>query len=189
MGTALIVVDVQVDFCEGGAMGVAGGAATARAISAHISARGGRYTHIVASRDYHDDPGAHFSATPDFLDSWPVHCRVDEPGAAFHPALDVAAIEEVFSKGLREAASSAFEASTPLGENLAFWLGERGVDAVDVVGIATDHGVRATALDARRAGFATRALLDLTAGVAPATTERALAEMGAAGVELVGTRN
>ena len=187
MGTALIVVDVQVDFCEGGSMGVAGGAATAAAISAHITTGGGRYDHVVASRDYHDDPGGHFSATPDFVDTWPVHCRVDEAGAAFHPALDVAAIEEVFSKGLYEAAYSAFEATTPVGESLAFWLGERGVDAVDVVGIATDHCVRATALDAAANGFATTVLLDLTAGVAPVTTERALAAMRDAGVTLAGT--
>jgi nicotinamidase/pyrazinamidase len=184
MGTALIVVDVQLDFCEGGALGVAGGAATAAAISEHIARRGGRYSHIVASRDYHDDPGGHFSATPDFVDTWPVHCRVGDAGAAFHPALDIAAIEEVFSKGLYEAAYSAFEATTPLGEGLALWLGERGVDAVDVVGLATDHCVRATALDAAAAGFATRVPLDLTAAVAPATLARALDRMRDAGVVL-----
>ena len=186
MGTALIVVDVQVDFCEGGSMGVAGGAATAAAISRHVAAEGNQYTHIVASRDYHDDPGAHFSATPDFVTSWPVHCRVDDAGAAFHPALDVAGLEEVFSKCLFTAAYSAFEATNPLGDALALWLGERGVDAVVVVGIATDHCVRATALDSVGAGFATRVRLDLTAAVAPDTAAAAEREMTGAGVVLTG---
>jgi nicotinamidase/pyrazinamidase len=184
MARALIVVDVQVDFCEGGSMGVAGGAATAAAISAHLSAEHGRYSHVVASRDYHEEPGAHFSGTPDFVDSWPVHCLVGEPGAAFHPELDVARLEEVFSKGRHTAAYSAFEAASPSGETLAAWLRARDVDLVEVCGIATDHCVRATALDAVREGFPTTVLLDLTAGVLPETTDRALEEMAAAGIEL-----
>lgn len=182
MATALIVVDVQIDFCEGGSMGVDGGGATAAAISRHLASA--RYDHVVASRDHHEDPGDHFSENPDFVDSWPPHCRVGEAGAAFHPDLDVAPIEAVFSKGRFTAAYSAFEATGPglRDELLAGWLRERGVDRVDVVGIATDHCVRATALDAVREGFATTALLDLTAGVAPDTTERAREQMRAAGV-------
>lgn len=184
--TVLIVVDVQLDFCEGGSMGVDGGAATATAISEHLASARDRYAHVVASRDHHDDPGDHFSTTPDFVDSWPPHCRVGEAGAAFHPHLDVGPIEVVFSKGRFEAAYSAFEAAGPDGATLAGWLRERGVDTVEVVGIATDHCVRATALDAVREGFATTVPLDLTAGVAPGTTERACAEMRAAGVVLTG---
>jgi nicotinamidase/pyrazinamidase len=184
MARALIVVDVQVDFCEGGSMGVVGGAATAAAISAHLSAEHGRYSHVVASRDYHDEPGAHFSETPDFVDTWPVHCRVGEPGAAFHPELDVARLEEVFSKGRHTAAYSAFEAASSTGETLAAWLRARDVDLVEICGIATDHCVRATALDAVREGFTTTVLLDLAAGVLPDTTQRAIAEMRDAGVEL-----
>ncbi|NMO88686.1 isochorismatase family protein [Actinomycetospora sp. TBRC 11914] len=184
MARALIVVDVQVDFCEGGSMGVAGGAATAAAITAHLDAEHGRYAHVVASRDYHDDPGGHFSETPDFVDTWPVHCRVGEPGAAFHPELDVARLEAVFSKGHRTAAYSAFEAASPTGTTLADWLRARDVDLVEVCGIATDHCVRATALDAVREGFTTTVLLDLTAGVLPETTERAVGEMRDAGVAL-----
>ncbi|HEY2192219.1 MAG TPA: isochorismatase family protein [Actinomycetospora sp.] len=185
MARALIVVDVQVDFCEGGSMGVAGGTATAAAITAYMAAEHGRYAHVVASRDYHDDPGAHFSEDPDFVDSWPVHCRVGEPGAAFHPELDVARFEEVFSKGRNTAAYSAFEAASRSGEKLADWLRARDVDLVEVCGIATDHCVRATALDAAGEGFTTTVLLDLTAGVLPETTERALEEMRDAGVVLV----
>ncbi|MCD2194459.1 isochorismatase family protein [Actinomycetospora endophytica] len=182
MARALIVVDVQIDFCEGGSMGVAGGAATAAAITGYLTAEHGRYAHIVASRDYHEDPGGHFAADPDFVDTWPVHCRVGEAGAAFHPELDVSRMEEVFSKGRFTAAYSAFEGASASGETLADWLRERDVDLVEVCGIATDHCVRATALDAAREGFTTTVLLDLTTGVAAETTELALAEMSSAGV-------
>ena len=173
MPKALIVVDVQVDFCEGGSMGVDGGAATATAISDHLARHAGDYVHVVASRDHHEDPGAHFSHDPDFVDSWPPHCRVGHAGAAFHPELDVAPVEAVFSKGRFVAAYSAFEGTADDGTALAPWLRERGVDTVEIVGIATDHCVRATALDAALEGFGTTVRLDLTAGVAPATVASA----------------
>ena len=179
---ALIVVDVQNDFCEGGSLPVTGGAAVAAAISQHV--RDTPYHHVVATRDHHVDPGAHFSDTPDFVDSWPPHCRAGTPGASFHPALDVAPIEAVFSKGEFVAAYSGFQGAEPGGTDLRSWLATRGVDAVDVVGIATDHCIRATARDAAEAGLRTRVLRDLCAGVAPESTERALAELEAAGVEL-----
>ncbi|MCP2269596.1 isochorismatase family protein [Actinokineospora diospyrosa] len=183
--SALIVVDVQNDFCEGGSLAVTGGSAVAAAISAHVASS--NYDHVVATRDFHIDPGAHFSETPDYVDSWPVHCVVDTSGASFHPALDVAPIEAVFSKGAYAAAYSGFEGVGPREVSLAEWLRERGVTRVDVVGIATDHCVRATAIDAAAAGFATTVLLDLTAGVAAATVETALAGLRAADVTLVGT--
>jgi nicotinamidase/pyrazinamidase len=179
---ALIVVDVQNDFCEGGSLAVTGGAAVAAAISARLRADGDRWDHVVATRDHHVDPGAHFSEHPDFVDTWPPHCRTGTPGASFHPELDVAPIEAVFDKGRFTAAYSGFEGRTPAGAALRDWLAERGVTEVDVVGIATDHCVRATALDAAGAGFATTVLLDLCAGVAPDSTDRALTELRAAGV-------
>jgi len=182
MARALIVVDVQNDFCEGGSLAVAGGAAVAAAISARLRAGGDRWDHVVATRDHHVDPGAHFSDHPDFVDSWPAHCRTGTPGASFHPELDVAPIEAVFDKGRFTAAYSGFEGESPAGAALRDWLAERGVTEVDVVGIATDHCVRATALDAAAAGFTTTVLLDLCAGVAPESTERALTDMRAAGV-------
>jgi len=185
---ALIVVDVQNDFCEGGSLAVAGGAAVAAAVSAHIrtgSCNDRRWDHVVATRDHHVDPGAHFSDNPDFRDSWPPHCRAGTPGASFHPDLDVAGIEAVFDKGAYVAAYSGFEGAEPGGTPLGEWLTAHGVSEVDVVGLATDHCVRATALDARAAGFPTTVLLDLCAGVAPETTERALAELRGAGVTLV----
>jgi nicotinamidase/pyrazinamidase len=183
MRRALLVVDVQNDFCEGGSLAVAGGAAVAGAISTHVAAGG--YDHVVATRDHHVDPGGHFSAQPDFLDTWPAHCVVGTGGEELHPDLDRGPIEAVFDKGEHAAAYSGFEGSSD-GVGLAEWLRARDVDAVDVVGIATDHCVRATALDAVGAGFATRVLLHLTAGVADASTEAALAQLRTAGVELAG---
>ena len=182
MPRALIVVDVQNDFCEGGSLAVAGGAAVAAAITEHV--RAGGYDHVVATRDHHVDPGPHFSDTPDFVDSWPPHCRAGTPGASFHPALDVAPIEAVFDKGAHAAAYSGFEGAEPGGADLRRWLVDRGVDTVDVVGIATDHCVRATARDAAAAGLHTRVLQELCVGVAPESTATALDELRAAGVEL-----
>jgi nicotinamidase/pyrazinamidase len=184
---ALIVVDVQNDFCEGGSLAVAGGAATAAEISRYLAAHGDEYGHVVASRDYHVEPGGHFSATPDYAGSWPPHCVAGTAGARFHPALDTGRIEAVFSKGAHEAAYSGFEGTDGSGTPLAAWLRERGVDALDVVGIATDYCVRATAVDAAREGLATRVLLGLTAGVDPVTTREAVAAMREAGVEVSGT--
>jgi nicotinamidase/pyrazinamidase len=186
MTRALIVVDVQNDFCEGGSLAVAGGAAVAAAISDHVRTAAGDYAHVVATRDHHIDPGAHFAERPDFLDTWPAHCVVGTGGVELHPALDRGPIQAVFDKGEYAAAYSGFEARSE-GTPLADWLRGHGVDAVDVVGIATDHCVRATALDAVAEGFATRVLLPLTAGVAEATTDAALEQLRTAGVELEGT--
>ena len=184
MTRALIVVDVQNDFCEGGSLAVAGGAAVAEAITAHIPVAG--YDHVVATRDHHVDPGHHFAEHPDYLETWPAHCVVGTDGVELHPALDREPLEAVFDKGEYAAAYSGFEGAAD-GVRLADWLRERGVDAIDVVGIATDHCVRATALDAVGNGFATRVLLPLTAGVDPSTTEAALEQLRAAGVGLEGT--
>ena len=183
---ALIIVDVQNDFCEGGSLAVGGGADVAAAISDYVAGHRSDYAHIVATRDFHLDPGDHFSDEPDFVDSWPPHCVIGTPGADFHPNLALAPIEAVFSKGREEAAYSGFEGVSDDGTPLADWLAARGVDAVDIVGIATDHCVRATAVDAARAGLRTNVLLDLTAGVSKATVDRALDELRAEGVTLSG---
>ncbi|MGW3182497.1 isochorismatase family protein [Kitasatospora sp. NPDC001119] len=190
MHRALIVVDVQNDFCEGGSLAVAGGAEVAAAITDLITESSPGYRHILATRDHHIDPGDHFSAEPDYVDSWPPHCVAGTEGVGFHPnfapAVISGAVEAVFDKGAHSAAYSGFEGLDENNRGPVEWLRERQVDQVDVVGIATDHCVRATALDAARAGFTTRVLLDLTAGVNPETTAAALAELRAAGVELVG---
>jgi nicotinamidase/pyrazinamidase len=183
---ALIIVDVQKDFCEGGSLAVTGGAAVAADISATLAgAEHGRWDHVVATKDFHIDPGGHFGNPPDFVVSWPPHCVVGTPGTDFHPDLATDRIEAVFTKGEHAAAYSGFEGSAA-GVPLADWLRQRDVSTVDVVGIATDHCVRATALDAARLGLGTTVLLDLTAGVAPSTVDTALVELRAAGVTLVG---
>ena len=183
---ALIIVDVQNDFCEGGSLAVTGGAAVARAISERLAADPD-YGHVVATKDFHVDPGSHFSDHPDYAASWPPHCVAGTTGADFHPDLDTAAVEAVFRKGAHAAAYSGFEGVDDEGMPLGDWLRGHGIDEVDVVGIATDYCVRATAADAARQGFSTRVLLDLTAGVAPESTAKAIEGLRGDGVELTGT--
>ena len=182
---ALIIVDVQNDFCAGGSLAVAGGDAVASAINDYLATEPG-YAHIVATQDYHVDPGDHFSDRPDFSGSWPPHCVAGSPGARFHPDLDTSRIEAVFRKGAQDAGYSGFGGVDANGTPLLDWLHQRGVDAVDIVGIATDYCVRRTAEDAARAGLTTRVLVDLTAAVAAESANEALREMRTAGVDLVG---
>ena len=184
MTRALIIVDVQNDFCEGGSLAVAGGAGVAAGISSAL--RSGTWDHVVATKDYHIDPGGHFSEHPDYLDTWPPHCVVGTGGPDFHPNLVTDRVEAIFHKGEHEAAYSGFEGHTRAGESLADWLRDRDVTSVEVVGIATDHCVRATALDSVAAGFETTVLLELTAGVAAITMEAALQEFRTASVATTG---
>jgi len=186
MARALLVVDVQNDFCEGGSLAVIGGVAVARAISDRLDI--GDYDHAVATRDHHIDPGGHFSKAPDYIDTWPAHCVAGTPGAELHPDLDRTNLELVFDKGEYAAAYSGFEGITDQdGRPLLDWLRAHHIDSVEIVGIATDHCVRATALDAVAGGLTTAVRLDLTAGVARTTVDLALEQMREAGAELVGT--
>ena len=182
---ALIIVDVQNDVCPGGPVPVVGGAALASAINRHL-AIGRGYAHIVATQDWHVDPGDHFSEHPDFSSSWPPHCVAGRPGARFHPDLDTSRIEAVFRKGAHRAAYSGFEGVDDTGTRLLDWLRQRGIDEVDIAGVATDYCVRWTAEDAVRAGLTTRVLVDLTAAVGAESAAEALGEMRAAGVALIG---
>jgi len=187
---ALIVVDVQNDFVEGGSLGVTGGHEVAGRISEHLAAHAGDYALVAASRDWHragETNGGHFhepGQDPDFVTTWPVHCLQGEPGADYAPELVTDAVTHHVVKGMGEPAYSAFEGVTDDGAKLADLLREAGVAEVDVTGIATDHCVRATALDARAAGFAVRLLDGLHAGVAPESSAAALEEMAAAGVQM-----
>jgi nicotinamidase/pyrazinamidase len=189
MGRALLVVDVQNDFTEGGSLPVAGGAAVADAIGSFARDRRAAYDAVVTTQDWHVDPGAHFAAEPDYVTTWPVHCVAGTSGAELHPGLGAdfgsAVADVAVKKGERAAAYSGFEAVTAEGEQLARWLNRHGVDSVDVVGIATDHCVRATALDAVATGLAARVLLPLCAGVSAETTDAVLLELRDAGVEVV----
>jgi len=187
---ALLVIDVQNDFCEGGSLAVAGGADVARRISEYVLGHANEYAAIAATADWHDDPGEHFAEHPDFVDTWPPHCRIGTDGALFHPAAQPAMehVEAIFRKGEQAAAYSGFEGSATEGDkriSLSQWLRERAIEQVDIAGIATDHCVRATALDAANEGFETTVLLDLTAGVARETIEASLTAMSEAGIHLV----
>lgn len=183
MSTALVVVDVQNDFCEGGSLAVAGGASVATRVSELIGS--GKYETIVATRDHHIDPGSHFSETPDYIDSWPRHCVVGTPGAELHEPLNEPMFAAVFDKGEYEAAYSGFEGKSANGVPMAEWLKANGITQIDVCGIATDHCVRATAFDGARAGLKVRVLSDLVAAVTPTNVPVVVSELEAAGVEVV----
>ena len=211
MSRALIIVDVQNDFCEGGSLAVSGGADVAGAISEYVEAHHGEFDHIVATQDWHINPGVHFSETPDFKDSWPPHCVAGTPGAELHPDLDTEYIQAYFQKGQYAAAYSGFEGllapedAVPTGDRqpgalpgpgdaerfapdddaigLDDWLQSHDVEDVVVVGIATDYCVMATALDAVQAGYSVTVLRSLTAGIAE-DLEEAVAEMELGGVDV-----
>lgn len=184
---ALVIVDVQNDFCPGGSLATDRGAEVAQAISQHTREHGDRYGVIVATKDWHIDPGDHFSDSPDYKDSWPIHCKAESAGAEFHQNLDTAPIEEVLYKGQYAAAYSGFEGTNKPGDKgtpLAEWLRDRGVDIIDVVGIATDHCVKATVLDGLKEGFEVRVLTELCAPVSDEAGEAALQEMVSSGAQL-----
>ena len=190
MSRALFIIDVQNDFTEGGALGVDGGAAVAAGITNLLAQHPDRYDHVFASRDWHDadsDNGGHFAlgAEPDFVATWPVHCVADTPGAEYHPALNTDAVTVHVRKGQGSPAYSIFEGRTDDGSTVADKLDELGVIDIDVVGIATDHCVRASALDALEHGRGVRVLTDLVAGVGKESSTAALAELGHAGAEIV----
>lgn len=189
MTRGILIVDVQNDFTQGGALGTDGGAAAAAAITEHL--RSHSYALVAASRDWHDaegDNGGHFaSGEPDFVGTWPVHCVAGTRGAEYHPALDALAIDVHIKKGQGEPAYSAFEGTTEDGETLAAVLEEQDIDELDVVGIATDHCVKASALDAALAGLKVRVIDGLTSAVSPETRAVALDELRDAGVQVVAT--
>lgn len=190
MSRALFIVDVQNDFTEGGALAVTGGAAVAAAITEYLHSAAGGYQVIIASRDWHDpdnDNGGHFAvgADPDFVLTWPAHCVAGSDGAAYHPSFDTSRVTHHVVKGQGIPAYSIYEGRTSTGETLSRILDDNLVDSVDVVGLATDYCVRASALDARADHRRVRVLLPLVAGVSPDSTAESLVELTRAGVELV----
>jgi nicotinamidase/pyrazinamidase len=185
---ALVIVDVQNDFTEGGALGVEGGTAVAEGISRLLAQHPDRYDLVIASRDWHDghnDNGGHFHPEPDYVDTWPEHCVAGTTGAEYHASLPIGAIDIHVRKGQGRPAYSMFEGVTDDGESVHGMLERRGVDELDIAGIATDYCVRATALDALAAGRRVTVLTDLIAGVAPDSSEAALQELESAGAELI----
>ena len=191
MKRALLVVDVQNDFCEGGSLAVAGGAAVAHRISellhrwADQGPNAPAYAFAAATQDHHVAPGDHFSDDPDFADSWPPHCLAGTDGSAFHPNLDPQPFASTFLKGEYAAAYSGFEGKNHEGVALADWLHGQEVTDLDICGLATDYCVRATTLDALGHRFRVRVLQHLCAGVAPQTSEAALREINRAGARII----
>jgi len=189
MPKALLVVDVQNDFCEGGSLAVAGGAAVAKKISDYL--KSADYDLIVASRDWHDSDNnnsGHFADAntgPDYKTSWPIHCVANSEGANYHPNLELDLIQAHVLKGQGAHGYSAFEGITEEGGTLAELLKLKGINQLDVVGIATDHCVLASALDAKKLGLNVRVLSSLTAGVSPESTELAIDSLIDSGVEVV----
>jgi nicotinamidase/pyrazinamidase len=189
MTRALFIIDVQNDFTEGGALGVEGGAAVAAGVSKLLADHAEAYGYVFASRDWHDidnDNGGHFArdTVPDYVTSWPVHCVAGTTGAEYHPALVTDAVSFHIRKGQGKPAYSIFEGTTDTGETVGELLTSHGVTDVDIVGLATDHCVRASTLDALEHGQHVRVLTDLVAGVAPDASEAALAELAHAGAVL-----
>ena len=187
MSRALFIVDVQNDFTERGALGVVGGDAVAERISRYLDAHADDYAVVVAPRDWHhgdDDNGGHFSAEPDFVDSWPVHCVGGTYGADYDEVFDTRRVTHHLKKGQGRPAYSLFEGVTDDGRTATGILDEHGIRDIDIVGIATDYCVLASALDALRAGRTVRVLTDLVAGVHPDSSAAALSEIETAGARL-----
>ena len=194
MNRALLIIDLQPDFCEGGALAVAGGNAVAAAIAKDVALRVASYSEIITTQDWHIEPGDHFSDQPDFVDSWPDHCVAGTNGAALHPLIAQLNVDAHFAKGRFTAAYSGFEArlldtqadiADESGVLLAPWLRSRQIDTVDIVGLAADHCVRATALDAVAGGFTATVISTLTAAVNGENLPTVHEELRSAGVSVV----
>jgi len=189
MPKALLVIDVQNDFCEGGALAVAGGAAVAVKISRFLESTS--YDLVVASRDWHDadnNNSGHFADSdiePNYKTNWPVHCVAETNGAQYHPNLNVEAIDVHIFKGQGQNGYSIFEGITESGQTFDQLLAQNQITEVDVVGIATDHCVLASALDSKNHGLKVRVISSLTAGVSEVTTEAAIDRMIDSGIEVV----
>lgn len=187
MTRALVVVDVQNDFCEGGALAVTGGNQVARDINTYLQQHGETYELVVATRDWHDpdsNNGGHFSDSPDFVDTWPPHCVAGAAGADYHAKLwpsDARYPHNHVRKGQGVPAYSGFEGTDDEGKLLVEVLRDAGITEVDVVGLAFDYCVNATAIDAGKQGFKVRVIQNLTAAIHPeGPTESRLQTAGVA---------
>jgi nicotinamidase/pyrazinamidase len=191
MNNALLVIDVQNDFCEGGALACAGGAAVAQNITDYLNSGKSNYDYVIASRDWHT-PGelndGHFPPNgnePDFVKTWPLHCLAGSQGAEYHPSLDGTLIDIHIKKGQSANGYSIFDGTDESGKSFAQVISDLEISSVDVVGIATDYCVRASALDSLKHGLNVKVITSLTAGVNPQSTEAAIDEMVDAGVRVV----
>jgi nicotinamidase/pyrazinamidase len=183
-GRAIIVVDPQPDFFEGGPLPVTGATEVAAKIAQYLRERGEDFDLKIVTQDWHVDPGDHWSNDPDYVTTWPVHCAANSDGAQIHATLADEPWDAVMRKGLRTGAYSGFEGTSDGGSTLAELLATNEVQHVTVVGFATDHCVKATALDARALGLEVSVMLDLCAGVEPETTRQAVSTMREAGITI-----
>jgi nicotinamidase/pyrazinamidase len=189
MPRALLVIDVQKDFCEGGTLAVSGGAAVASKISKFLENH--HYDLVVASRDWHNPIGnnsGHFAESgskPNYTTTWPVHCVADTKGAEYHSNLNTELVGEHIFKGQGENGYSIFEGVTSSGQSFVELLQIHQIQEVDIVGIATDHCVLASALDSMNHGLKVRVISSLTAGVSEVTTEAAIDQMIDHGIEVL----
>lgn len=188
---ALLIIDVQIDFCEGGSLACKGGARVAKDVTTYLRNHASKYDLVVASRDWHDPDnsnGGHFAGIgeqPDWENSWPVHCVAGTHGAEYHPNLDASLIDIHVQKGQGKPAYSLFEGTTPEGILITQLMKELGVTSVDVCGIATDYCVLASSLDAKEEGYEVSVLTDLIVGVSAETSEAALQTLADSGCKLV----
>lgn len=216
---ALVIVDVQNDFCDDGPLATETGAEIAAKISEYLEENSNRYSAIVATRDWHVDPGTHFAASlgedaqPDFVTTWPIHCLAGTTGAELHDNLESEFIDAQFLKGRYDDSYSGFDgligdpdtvvadapsgAAGPYGATAAGasaieddaltldeWLNENQIEELTIVGIATDHCVKATAIDAADAGYDVNVLLNLCAPVSEDAVQDAVDEMEDAGASV-----
>lgn len=190
MTRALFIVDVQNDFTEGGSLGVDGGKAVAAGITELLTRHGDNYDVVIASRDWHTadhSNGGHIEleGEPDYVSTWPVHCVAGTNGAEYDEGLDAELVDVHVRKGQGVPAYSLFEGTLDDDSSVEEFLDANGVTDVDVVGIATDYCVLASARDAIRSGRRVRVITDLVAGVAPESSARALEELVREGADLI----
>ena len=185
---ALLVVDIQKDFCAGGALAAPGGAEIIPAVNRHVADASSRGIPVYATRDWHPAITGHFK---EYGGDWPPHCVQETAGAQFHPDLKLPPDAIVVNKGddPQRHGYSAFEGHTSDGKPLLDDLRDRQITRVYLAGIATDYCVRESALDALRAGLEVRVLPDAIAGIdaRPGDAQRALDEISAAGAQIVPT--
>jgi nicotinamidase/pyrazinamidase len=184
--SALLVVDIQKDFCAGGALAAPGGDDIIPALNRHLADARTREIAVYATRDWHPAKTSHFK---EYGGAWPPHCVQGTPGAQFHPDLKLPPDAIIVNKGddPQRHGYSAFDGHTSDGKTLLDDLRDRRITRVYVMGIATDYCVRESALDALRAGLEVRVLADAIAGidVRPGDAQRALDDISAAGAHIV----
>lgn len=190
MTHALVIVDVQNDFVEEGSLAVKGGKRLAHLLAnlvIPVFRQSNPAVKILFTRDWHIDPGTHFSDDPDYIDTWPRHCEANTRGAQFADEFDVETFEHVFSKGMYSASYSGKDGVNIDGDTLIEYLHEQGVESVDVVGIAFDYCVKATAIDLAAEGFETKVIKYFTASVHPENDEQTVKTLTDNGVEVFET--